>query len=241
MKPSTPFMRRHFMLLMVLAITAPVFLTSVLGTSVKKPSTDQAMQLFSSSRSINYHGIINPAHSNAEQFSLIKTQKNNRDEAKEDEREPLSRAKNRMNADIYPIKDRIPEVDTPQVKAWVAEIDWTKVPNIPVAKGLDDAPRFPRCPPNDQVDRASCWWSCDGCVAKSDIMTCPTQNHWGLTYDDGPSEDTRGLMSHLQSKDLTATFFIVGSRVLEYPDILKEQVAQGHHLGMHSKAFLISF
>ena len=29
--------------------------------------------------------------------------------------------------------------------------------------------------------------------------------------------------------------------IIEYPDILKEQVAQGHHLGMHSKAFLISF
>ncbi|KAF9217105.1 chitin deacetylase [Podila verticillata] len=233
MKPSTPFMRRHFMLLMVLAITAPVLLTSVLGASGKKPSPDQAMQLFSSPYSINFHGIINPAHSNAEQFSLKKTNKGNKIKA-EDEREPSSRAKNRMNAGIYPIKDRIPDVDTPQVKAWMAEIDWSKVPDIPVATGLDDAPRFPKCPPDSLVDKASCWWSCDGCVAKSDIMTCPTQSNWGLTYDDGPSEETRDLMKFLQSKQLSATFFIVGSRVLEYPDILREQVAQGHHLGMHT-------
>ncbi|KAK3821310.1 MAG: hypothetical protein J3Q66DRAFT_426383 [Benniella sp.] len=33
---------------------------------------------------------------------------------------------------------------------------------------------------------------------------------------------------------MSATFFIVGSRVLEYPDILKEQVEQGHHIAMHS-------
>ncbi|KAG0097709.1 chitin deacetylase [Podila epicladia] len=234
MKPSTPLMRRHLMLLMVLAVTAPIFLTSVLGASVKKISTDQAMKLLSSPHSMNYHGIINPAHSMAEQFSLKTTQKNIKAEAEEDEREPSTGNKNRMNAAIYPIKDRIPDVNSPQVKAWVAEIDWSKVPDIPVAKGLKDAPRFPDCPPKDKVDPKSCWWSCDGCVAPSDIMTCPTQNNWGLTYDDGPTEASRELMTHLKSKQISATFFIVGSRVLEFPDILKEEVAQGHHLGMHT-------
>ncbi|KAF9317500.1 chitin deacetylase [Podila horticola] len=234
MKPSTPLMRRHLLLLMVLAVTAPILLTSVLGASTKKPSLDQAMELLSSAHGVNYHGVINPAHSKSEQFSLKSTQKNNKQEAEEDEREPSTQPRNRMNAAIYPIKDRIPDVNSPQVKAWVAEIDWTKVPKIAVAKGLPDAPRFPDCPPREKVDPASCWWSCDGCVAKSDIMTCPTQNDWGLTYDDGPFEISRDLMSHLQSKKVTATFFIVGSRVLEYPDILKELVAQGHHLGMHT-------
>ncbi|KAG0216828.1 chitin deacetylase [Mortierella sp. NVP41] len=41
------------------------------------------------------------------------------------------------------------------------------------------------------------------------------------------------MVRHLGEK-LSATFFIVGSRVLEYPDILKEQVASGHHIGMHT-------
>ncbi|KAG0330817.1 chitin deacetylase [Podila humilis] len=221
---------------MVLAITAPTFLTSVLGATVKHPSTDEAMQLLGAHRSssINYHGIVNPLHSKDEQFSLKKTQKNQIEEGEEEEREPSSRGKSRMNAAIYPTKDRIPDVGSAQVKAWIDEIDWSKVPNIPVAPGLPEAPHFPKCPPDEDVDRESCWWSCDGCVTPSDIMTCPTQKHWGLTYDDGPSEETRGLMKHLQSKNLHATFFIVGSRVLEYPDILKEQVAQGHHLGMHT-------
>ncbi|KAF9406500.1 chitin deacetylase [Podila epigama] len=183
---------------------------------------------------VNYHGVINPTHGNIdEQFRFNKNQGDQANE-EEDEREPRSRAKNRMNAAIYPIKDRIPDINSPQVKAWIAEIDWSKVPNIPVAQGLPEAPRFPKCPPPNQVDKAACWWSCDSCVAKDDVMTCPTPNHWGLTYDDGPSEDTRDLMSHLNSKKLSATFFIVGSRVLEYPEILKEQVAQGHHLGMHT-------
>ncbi|KAI7832631.1 hypothetical protein BC939DRAFT_391132 [Gamsiella multidivaricata] len=139
-----------------------------------------------------------------------------------------------MNPATYPPKDRIPDVDSPQVKAWIAEIDWSKVPNIPVAKGLPDVPHFPQCPPDDQLDRSACWWTCAGCVAETDIVTCRNQNAWGLTYDDGPSPATRQMMEFLSEKKLTATFFIVGSRVIEYPDILKEQVAQGHHIAMHT-------
>ncbi|KAI8357647.1 hypothetical protein B0O80DRAFT_424644 [Mortierella sp. GBAus27b] len=139
-----------------------------------------------------------------------------------------------MNTAIYPTKDRIPDVNSPQVRAWVAEIDWSKVPDIPVAEGLPDVPHFPKCPPDDQLNRSACWWTCAGCVSGSDIITCPDKNSWGLTYDDGPSLATRDMMKYLTEKQLTATFFIVGSRVLEYPDILKEQVAQGHHIAMHT-------
>ena len=145
-----------------------------------------------------------------------------------------------MKTSVYPTRDQLPDVNSPQVKAWVAEIDWSKVPNIPVAEGLPDVPHFPKCPPDNMVDRSSCWWSCAGCVAKDDIVTCPSQSSWGLTYDDGPSLATRDMMHYLGEKKLTATFFIVGSRVLEYPDILKEQVAQGHHIAMHSKFDRIS-
>ncbi|KAF9948851.1 chitin deacetylase [Mortierella alpina] len=141
---------------------------------------------------------------------------------------------NKMDGSAYPTKDLIPDVNHPQVKAWVAEIDWSKVPKIPVAKGMKDSPHFPDCPPKEKVDKASCWWSCDGCVHDTDVMTCPGQNHWGLTYDDGPSEATPAFLEHLKSKKISATFFIVGSRVLEYPEILKAEVAEGHHIAMHT-------
>ncbi|KAF9575042.1 chitin deacetylase [Mortierella alpina] len=141
---------------------------------------------------------------------------------------------NKMDGSAYPTKDLIPDVNHPQVKAWVAEIDWSKVPKIPVAKGMKDSPHFPDCPPKEKVDKASCWWSCDGCVHETDVMTCPGQNHWGLTYDDGPSEATPAFLEHLKSKKISATFFIVGSRVLEYPEILKAEVAEGHHIAMHT-------
>ncbi|KAG0051105.1 chitin deacetylase [Gryganskiella cystojenkinii] len=142
-------------------------------------------------------------------------------------------SRSRMKTSIYPTKDELPDVNSPQVRAWVAQIDWSKVPKIPVAAPLPNVPNFPKCPPVNLVDRSSCWWSCSGCVAKDDVVTCPSQTSWGLTYDDGPSLATRDMMHYLGEKKLTATFFIVGSRVLDFPDILKEQVAQGHHIAMH--------
>ncbi|KAG0039229.1 chitin deacetylase [Podila clonocystis] len=145
-----------------------------------------------------------------------------------------AKAKNRMNAAIYPVKDKIPDVNSPQVQTWINEIDWSKVPNIPVAPQHPQVKHFPLCPPEGQGNKESCWWSCTGCVAKTDVITCPNSKAWGLTYDDGPSLATRSMMRHLSEKKLTATFFIVGSRVMEFPDILREQVAQGHHLGMHT-------
>ncbi|KAG0044405.1 chitin deacetylase [Gryganskiella cystojenkinii] len=231
---SKSLTRQYTMLLVVLAVAAPILFRAVTGASTHlhhhkevssvsdTPSLEESMELLSSPR--NFHGVVQWSRPD-----LL------RQESSEDEREPSSKAKNRMNASLYPIKDRIPDVNSPQVKAWISEIDWSKVPNIPVAKGLKDAIHFPACPPKDKVKKADCWWSCDeGCVTDSDIMTCPQQGHWGLTYDDGPSEETLNMMSHLKSKKISATFFIVGSRVLEYPEILKQQVAEGHHLAMHT-------
>ncbi|KAG0259717.1 chitin deacetylase [Mortierella polycephala] len=146
----------------------------------------------------------------------------------------LPKSKNRMNVALYPTKDQIPDVNSPQVKAWVDQIDWSKVPNIPVAPGTPEVKHFPKCPPDSEVDPASCWWSCSGCVAPEDVVTCPDRDTWGLTYDDGPSPATMDMIKHLETLKLTATFFIVGSRVLEYPEILKEHIARGHHIAMHT-------
>ncbi|KAJ1568681.1 chitin deacetylase [Cladochytrium tenue] len=57
---------------------------------------------------------------------------------------------------------------------------------------------------------------------------------WGLSYDDGPSEYTPGVLSYLAEKDVSATFFIVGSRVLENPDALLSAYQSGHQIGMHT-------
>ncbi|KAF9365175.1 chitin deacetylase [Mortierella sp. NVP85] len=221
--------------------------------SGSKVSTKEAMRLFSSAvsrpiasppvpspvslpvggwpakyKDIDFHGIMYP---------LIKDLSTNGAEevrVGQASSTTLQKPHSRMNTSIYPPKNRIPDVNSPQVQAWVAEIDWSKVPNIPVAEGLPDVPHFPKCPPDDQLDRSACWWSCAGCVAPEDVVTCPDKNSWGLTYDDGPRLATKDMMKYLENSKLTATFFIVRSRILEYTDILKEQITHGHHIAMHS-------
>jgi hypothetical protein len=134
----------------------------------------------------------------------------------------------------YPRKDELPDINSAIVKKWVSEVDWSKVPKIPVTKA--DIPNCPDCPKDKKlIPKDACWWTCNGCVAKDDVETCPREKAWGLTYDDGPSEDTPRLLKKLKQANVTSTFFVVGSRILEYPETLLQQVKEGHHIGLHSK------
>lgn len=44
----------------------------------------------------------------------------------------------------------------------------------------------------------------------------------------------RKLLNYLDEKDLKATFFVVGSRVIERPDVLTEEYMQGHEISVHT-------
>lgn len=55
-----------------------------------------------------------------------------------------------------------------------------------------------------------------------------------LTFDDGPSPGTSGILDVLKNHDVPATFFINGKTNRILADQLKRIVAEGHSLGMHS-------
>ncbi len=55
-----------------------------------------------------------------------------------------------------------------------------------------------------------------------------------LTYDDGPGSDTLELGRYLFGEGIRATFFVVGRHVEEYPDVLAQLTAWGHHIGNHT-------
>ena len=56
-----------------------------------------------------------------------------------------------------------------------------------------------------------------------------------LTFDDGPDpESTPALLTLLNRKGVEATFFCVGRRAEQYPDIARSIAAQGHLIGNHS-------
>jgi polysaccharide deacetylase family sporulation protein PdaB len=56
-----------------------------------------------------------------------------------------------------------------------------------------------------------------------------------LTFDDGPDpEDTPQILDLLQQYGAKATFFIIGKKAEQYPELVKREAAEGHELANHT-------
>jgi peptidoglycan/xylan/chitin deacetylase (PgdA/CDA1 family) len=56
-----------------------------------------------------------------------------------------------------------------------------------------------------------------------------------MTFDDGPDAKlTPRLLDILKERKIHATFFVLGQRVQEHPEILVRAVSEGHQIGNHS-------
>ncbi|SFD52295.1 Peptidoglycan/xylan/chitin deacetylase, PgdA/CDA1 family [Bacillus sp. OV194] len=54
-----------------------------------------------------------------------------------------------------------------------------------------------------------------------------------LTFDDGPSNVSGGLMDVLSSYNAKATFFMLEPNILRFPETVKRMDQEGHALGLH--------
>lgn len=56
-----------------------------------------------------------------------------------------------------------------------------------------------------------------------------------LTFDDAPDNNfTPQILDVLKQQGVPATFFLVGSRVAQFPDVVKRMVQEGHAVGNHT-------
>lgn len=55
-----------------------------------------------------------------------------------------------------------------------------------------------------------------------------------LTFDDGPGKLTGEVLDILAENDITATFFVLGQQVEQYPELLERIAFEGHSIGNHS-------
>ncbi|KAI8355806.1 hypothetical protein B0O80DRAFT_32342 [Mortierella sp. GBAus27b] len=127
----------------------------------------------------------------------------------------------------FPKVNEVPDTKSAQVQAWLKEIDLTGAPNIAPTTAPKGSP--PACAPKTDA----CVWTCDACAA-NDITQCGAPGTWGLTFDDGPSTATPKLLDFLKTNKLSASFFLIGSNVVQYPDTVKREVTEGHHLASHT-------
>ncbi|WP_412539236.1 bifunctional polysaccharide deacetylase/glycosyltransferase family 2 protein [Longispora sp. K20-0274] len=76
----------------------------------------------------------------------------------------------------------------------------------------------------------------DGGVTRSRGMPARTI---ALTFDDGPDPVwTPLILDTLRRHGAHATFFVVGSRVNEHPELVRRILAEGHELGVHTYTHL---
>ncbi|KAF9273619.1 chitin deacetylase [Mortierella alpina] len=140
-----------------------------------------------------------------------------------------------FNAAAFPPVDAVPPVTSPEVAAWLKGLNFADVPALPLRTASGEFKSGPEsCPTLAQIPKDACWWPCQNSCPAEDIKTCPTPGDWGLNFDDGPSEHTPALLANLQKLNLKATFFVMGSSVVKNPEVLKQEVAQGHHIGSHT-------
>ncbi|HZK34603.1 MAG TPA: polysaccharide deacetylase family protein [Bacillota bacterium] len=56
-----------------------------------------------------------------------------------------------------------------------------------------------------------------------------------LTFDDGPTKAfTHAILNILAQEDVKATFFLIGTQVEQYPEIVRRQYEEGHGIGNHT-------
>lgn len=55
-----------------------------------------------------------------------------------------------------------------------------------------------------------------------------------LSFDDGPKADTGRILDILKSRNIKATFFLVGKQADIYPDTVKRIAAEGHEIENHT-------
>lgn len=135
-----------------------------------------------------------------------------------------------FQAASWPAQDQIAPANSSEVSEWMQELDGFDIPDLtPTVDGT--------CV-NDPAAAAQAasrgWWTCGGYTRATDITACPNKLTWGVSFDDGPGFYTQELLDYLASKNLTSTFFVIGSRIVERPQVLVEEYMAGHEIAVHT-------
>ncbi|EIW79320.1 carbohydrate esterase family 4 protein [Coniophora puteana RWD-64-598 SS2] len=130
----------------------------------------------------------------------------------------------------WPPQDQVAPTDGAEVAEWMKELEGFNVPNITPTQGGECATD----PQAAAQAESRGWWTCGGYTRDTDIVACPDKMTWGVSFDDGPAPYTQQLLQFLASKNITSTFFVVGSRVIERPQVLVEEYMAGHEIAVHT-------
>lgn len=87
-------------------------------------------------------------------------------------------------------------------------------------------------------------WGKPGKVSASDLYNASEKlfkrgrrdrNEVCLTIDDGPHPSLPKILEVLKQRGVKATFFMVGKRIQQHPDLVREALREGHEIGNHTQ------
>lgn len=85
---------------------------------------------------------------------------------------------------------------------------------------------------NNMIDGNDiCSFDCDRCVSPNDIISCAQLSQ---SFDDGPSVNTLRLLDGLRKTNIKSTFFLIGTNVIEFPEIVRQENMERHELAVHT-------
>ena len=113
-----------------------------------------------------------------------------------------------------------------------SKYDFSKVSNYPIAS----PPESGGPPACNALNANTCSWSCTypKCTQKDDVITCPLNSDWALTYDDGPSTHSQQIVDRLNALNVKSTFAVTGSNVIQFPEVLWQEFQKGHQIVIHT-------
>ncbi|MCX6876424.1 MAG: polysaccharide deacetylase family protein [Verrucomicrobia bacterium] len=123
--------------------------------------------------------------------------------------------------------------DKPTSPALTTRVSW---PSVTVKTPNNSGYRTPALsgpvPRNPDLDLRA---DCSKVVGISFTRVPVTDKYIAMTFDDGPHpQNTPRLLDMLRARNIKATFYVVGSNVDLYPQIVRRTVAEGHEIGNHS-------
>jgi peptidoglycan/xylan/chitin deacetylase (PgdA/CDA1 family) len=71
-------------------------------------------------------------------------------------------------------------------------------------------------------------------VSINHVTGCQNPGQIALTFDDGPGPYTLDLLNILKSNNVQASFFLIGSQIINYPNVVQQQFMNGHIIGDHT-------
>ncbi|KAL2631083.1 hypothetical protein R1flu_015769 [Riccia fluitans] len=66
------------------------------------------------------------------------------------------------------------------------------------------------------------------------LQACVENGMYALTFDDGPTELTMTVVEKLNRLGVVGTFFVLGERIEQYPEVFKTTYGAGHLVASHS-------